>query len=170
MKGKAHIFGNNINTDYIITGKYKFKSIDMKELSTHLMEDIRPDFYKEIETGRLHRGRGRTSAWARSREQAPLVIQAAGISAVLAKSFARIFYRNCINVGLPVIECDTSQIAEGDELSVDLEKRDRHQPDHRPAHQGDAVAAGHGEDPQRGRTGRALPEARRIQPGLKNFQ
>ncbi len=56
-----------------------------------------------------------------SREQAPLVIQAAGISAVLAQSFARIFFRNCINVGLPVIECDTSQISEGDELSVDLE-------------------------------------------------
>ncbi len=57
MKGKAHVFGKNINTDYIIAGKYKFKSLDMKELSTHLMEDLRPGFYKADRTGRLHRGR-----------------------------------------------------------------------------------------------------------------
>jgi 3-isopropylmalate/(R)-2-methylmalate dehydratase small subunit len=120
MQGKAHVFGNNINTDYIISGKYKFKSTDMKELSTHLMEDIRPDFHKEIEKGNFIVG-GTNFGMGSSREQAPLVIQAAGISAVLAQSFARIFFRNCINVGLPVIECDTSQISEGDELSVDLE-------------------------------------------------
>ncbi len=121
MQGKAHVFGNNINTDYIISGKYKFKSTDMKDLSTHLMEDIRPNFHKEIEKGNFIVG-GTNFGMGSSREQAPLVIQAAGISAVLAQSFARIFFRNCINVGLPVIECDTSQISEGDELSVDLEK------------------------------------------------
>jgi 3-isopropylmalate/(R)-2-methylmalate dehydratase small subunit len=120
MQGKAHVFGNNINTDYIISGKYKFKSTDMKDLSTHLMEDIRPNFHKEIEKGNFIVG-GTNFGMGSSREQAPLVIQAAGISAVLAQSFARIFFRNCINVGLPVIECDTSQISEGDELSVDLE-------------------------------------------------
>ena len=121
MDGKAHVFGNNINTDYIISGKYKFKSTDMKDLSTHLMEDIRPNFYKEIKQGDFIVG-GSNFGMGSSREQAPLVIQAAGISAVLASSFARIFFRNCINVGLPVIECDTSQISEGDELHVDLEK------------------------------------------------
>jgi len=120
MQGKAHVFGNNINTDYIISGKYKFKSTDMKELSVHLMEDIRPDFYKEIEPGNFIVG-GTNFGMGSSREQAPLVIQAAGISAVLAQSFARIFFRNSINVGLPVIECDTSQMSEGDELFVDLE-------------------------------------------------
>ncbi|MFA5313262.1 MAG: 3-isopropylmalate dehydratase small subunit [Methanomassiliicoccales archaeon] len=121
MKGNAHVFGKNINTDYIISGKYKFKSTDMKDLSTHLMEDIRPGFYKEIKQGNFIVG-GDNFGMGSSREQAPLVIQAAGINAVLANSFARIFFRNCINVGLPVIECDTSKIEEGDELFVDLEK------------------------------------------------
>ncbi|QLH75617.1 MAG: 3-isopropylmalate dehydratase small subunit [Methanomassiliicoccales archaeon] len=121
MNGRAHRFGDNINTDYIISGKYKFKSTDMKELATHLMEDIRPGFHKEISKGNFIVG-GQNFGMGSSREQAPLVIQAAGISAVLARSFARIFFRNCINVGLPVIECDTSQIDEGDELDVDLER------------------------------------------------
>lgn len=121
MDGRAHVFGSNINTDYIISGKYKFKSTDMKDLSTHLMEDIRPNFHKEVVQGDFIVA-GSNFGMGSSREQAPLVIQAAGISAVLASSFARIFFRNCINVGLPVIECDTSQIAEGDELHVDLGK------------------------------------------------
>ncbi|HEY3419525.1 MAG TPA: 3-isopropylmalate dehydratase small subunit [Methanomassiliicoccales archaeon] len=121
MKGKAHVFGKNINTDYIIAGKYKFKSLDMKDLSTHLMEDLRPGFYKEIEKGDFIVA-AENFGMGSSREQAPLVIQAAGCSAVIAKSFARIFYRNCINVGLPLIECDTSGIEEGDVLRVDLEK------------------------------------------------
>ncbi|HSV42497.1 MAG TPA: 3-isopropylmalate dehydratase small subunit [Methanomassiliicoccales archaeon] len=121
MNGKARVFGDNINTDYIISGKYKFKSTDMKDLSTHLMEDIRPNFHKEIVKGDFIVG-GNNFGMGSSREQAPLVIQAAGISAVLASSFARIFFRNCINVGLPLVECDTSKISEGDELFVDLEK------------------------------------------------
>ena len=121
MKGSAHVFGKNINTDYIIAGKYKFKSADMKELSKHLMEDIRPDFYKEVKQGDFIVA-GENFGMGSSREQAPLVIEAAGIQCVLAKSFARIFYRNSINVGLPLVECDTSAIAEGDQIEVDLEK------------------------------------------------
>jgi 3-isopropylmalate/(R)-2-methylmalate dehydratase small subunit len=121
MKGNAHVFGKNINTDYIIAGKYKFKSADMKELSKHLMEDIRPDFYKEVQQGDFIVA-GENFGMGSSREQAPLVIEAAGIQCVLAKSFARIFYRNSINVGLPLVECDTSAIAEGDQIEVDLEK------------------------------------------------
>jgi 3-isopropylmalate/(R)-2-methylmalate dehydratase small subunit len=121
MKGNAHVFGKNINTDYIIAGKYKFKTADMKELSKHLMEDIRPDFYKEVKQGDFIVA-GENFGMGSSREQAPLVIEAAGIQCVIAKSFARIFYRNCINVGLPVVECDTTGIAEGDALEVDLEK------------------------------------------------
>ena len=106
------MFGNNINTDYIIAGKYKFKSTDMNDLATHLMEDIRPGFIEEIEKGDFIVA-GHNFGMGSSREQAPLVIKAAGISAVIAKSFARIFYRNCINVGLPVIECDTDSHRRG---------------------------------------------------------
>lgn len=120
LYGKVFRFGENINTDYIISGKYKFKTLDMKELSQHVMEDIRPDFYKEVEKGDFIVA-GENFGCGSSREQAPLVIQAAGIGAVLAQSFARIFFRNAINVGLPVIECDTSDIKEGDELKIDLE-------------------------------------------------
>jgi 3-isopropylmalate/(R)-2-methylmalate dehydratase small subunit len=121
LNGRAHKFGDNINTDYIIAGKYKFKSTDMNDMAKHLMEDIRPHFYDEIEDGDFIVA-GHNFGMGSSREQAPLVIKAAGVSAVIAKDFARIFYRNCINVGLPVIECDTSNIDEGDELRVDLER------------------------------------------------
>ncbi len=121
LNGRSHKFGDNINTDYIIAGKYKFKSTDMNEMAKHLMEDIRPGFYDEIENGDFIVA-GHNFGMGSSREQAPLVIKAAGVSAVVAKDFARIFYRNCINVGLPVIECDTSGIDEGDELRIDLER------------------------------------------------
>jgi 3-isopropylmalate/(R)-2-methylmalate dehydratase small subunit len=119
MKGKAHTFGDNLNTDYVISGKYKFKTLDMNELAKHVMEDIRPGFYDEIKKGDFVVA-GENLGAGSSREQAPLVLKAAGIGAVVARSFARIFYRNCINVGLPVVEVDTSGIEEGDELQVDI--------------------------------------------------
>lgn len=119
LKGKARVFGDHVNTDYIISGRYKFKTLDMKELAKHVMEDLRPGFADEIEPGDFIVA-GINFGCGSSREQAPLAIINAGISAVLASSFARIFYRNCINKGLPVIECDTWGIAEGDELEVDL--------------------------------------------------
>ena len=119
MKGKAHTFGDNLNTDYVISGKYKFKTLDMNELAKHVMEDIRPGFYDEIKKGDFGEA-GENLGAGSSREQAPLVLKAAGIGAVVARSFARIFYRNCINVGLPVVEVDTSGIEEGDELQVDI--------------------------------------------------
>ncbi|RJQ27625.1 MAG: 3-isopropylmalate dehydratase small subunit [Peptococcaceae bacterium] len=117
--GRAHKFGDNVNTDYIISGKYKFKTLDMKELARHVMEDLDPDFYRKITAGDFIVG-GANFGCGSSREQAPLAIKHAGISAVLAKSFARIFYRNAINTGLPVVECDTGEIESGDELLVDL--------------------------------------------------
>ncbi|WP_027717826.1 3-isopropylmalate dehydratase small subunit [Desulfovirgula thermocuniculi] len=119
LKGKAHKFGDDINTDYIISGKYKFKTLDMDELARHVMEDLDPDFYHKIAPGDFIVA-GRNFGCGSSREQAPLAIKHARISAVLAKSFARIFYRNAINTGLPVVECDTDQIDPGDELEVDL--------------------------------------------------
>ena len=122
LSGKAHIFGDDINTDLIISGKYKFKSLDIKDMSTHLMEDIDPKFHSKISKGDYIVA-GRNFGCGSSREQAPLVIKAAGISAVIAKSFARIFFRNAINVGLPLIECrDADKIDAGDVLEVDLDK------------------------------------------------
>ena len=119
LKGKTHKFGDDINTDYIISGRYKFSTLDMKELAKHVMEDLDPDFYKKIEPGDFIVG-GKNFGCGSSREQAPLAIKNAGIAAVIARSFARIFYRNAINTGLPVIECDTGSIESGDLLEVDL--------------------------------------------------
>ncbi|MCX7720389.1 MAG: 3-isopropylmalate dehydratase small subunit [Dictyoglomus thermophilum] len=119
IRGRAHKFGDDINTDYIISGKYKFKSLDFNEMSKHLFEDLDPEFYKKITPGDIIVA-GKNFGCGSSREQAPLVIKHAGISLVIAKSFARIFYRNSINVGLPLLEADTDQIDQGDELEVDL--------------------------------------------------
>jgi len=127
IKGKAkRIYkpdgsNNDINTDYIIPGRYKFKIEDQKELSKHLFEDLDPDFVKKI----LERDilvAGKNFGCGSSREQAPLAIKSVGISAVVAQSFARIFYRNAFNLALPLIECETKNIADGDYLEIDLEK------------------------------------------------
>lgn len=121
FQGKTHKFGDDVNTDYVISGKYKFKTLDMKELAKHVMEDLDPDFYNKVSKGDFIVA-GSNFGCGSSREQAPLAIKYADISAVLAKSFARIFYRNCINTGLPVVECNTDLIEAGDELDVDLAK------------------------------------------------
>lgn len=118
LKGKVHKFGNSINTDYIISGRYKFRVEDPKELARHLMEDLKPGFYASIKKGDFIVA-GRNFGCGSSREQAPLAIKYAGISAVLAKSFARIFFRNAINLGLLLIECDTAAISEGELLEID---------------------------------------------------
>lgn len=121
LRGFAHKLGDDINTDYIISGKYKFNTLDMKELAKHIFEDIEPDFINKIKPGDIVVA-GKNFGCGSSREQAPLVIKNAGLSAVVAMSFARIFYRNAINNGLPLVECDTSRINDGDELEIDLEK------------------------------------------------
>lgn len=122
LKGKARRFkqDNDINTDYIISGRYKFKIQDPHELAKHVMEDLDPNFYNRIEKGDFIVA-GRNFGCGSSREQAPMAIKYAGISAVLCKSFARIFYRNCFNLGLPAIEIDTDKIKDGDEIEVDLD-------------------------------------------------
>ena len=111
---------NDINTDYIISGRYKFKIQDPYELAKHVMEDLDPEFYSKIIKGDFIVA-GRNFGCGSSREQAPMAIKYAGISAVIAKSFARIFYRNCFNLGLPLIECDTDQISDNDEMEIDLD-------------------------------------------------
>jgi len=121
LQGKAHKFGHDINTDYIISGRYKFKTLDNEELARHLLEDINPHFYEHLSPGDFIVA-GENFGCGSSREQAPLAIKYARIGAVLAKSFARIFYRNALNVGLPIVQIDTENIEQGDELVVDLAK------------------------------------------------
>ena len=122
LKGFSYLLGDDVNTDLIISGRYKFAISDMKELSKHIFEDIDPQFYSRLKQGESLLVGGKNFGMGSSREQAPLVIKEAGIVAVVAKSFARIFYRNAINIGLPLIEADTSNIKEQDQLSIDLEK------------------------------------------------
>lgn len=119
MKGKAHRFGDDVNTDYIISGRHKFKTLDMKELARYVMEDLDPGFVERLEKGDFVVA-GKNFGCGSSREQAPLALMHAGVAAVLAESFARIYFRNSINNGLAAIVCDTSRIDEGDKLEVDL--------------------------------------------------
>ncbi len=118
LKGTAHKFGDDINTDYIISGKYKFKTLDMNELAKHVMEDVDPNFYQKIKPGDFIVA-GKNFGCGSSREQAPRALLAAGIRGILAQSFARIFFRNAINCGLLVLECDTSKIQDKEELEID---------------------------------------------------
>jgi 3-isopropylmalate/(R)-2-methylmalate dehydratase small subunit len=121
IEARAIKFGDDINTDYIISGKHKFKSVDMEAMAVHAMEDVDPDYYAKAKPEGAFLVAGSNFGMGSSREQAPLVLIHSNTKAVLAKSFARIFYRNAINTGLPVVECDTDLIDDGDELSLDLE-------------------------------------------------
>lgn len=122
LEGRAHRFTPNddINTDYIISGRYKFKIDDMGELAKHVMEDIAPDFAGNVAKGDFVVA-GKNFGCGSSREQAPRALKAAGVAAVLAQSYARIFYRSSFNVGLPLVECDTDWIEDGEALIVDLD-------------------------------------------------
>ncbi|MGC9065046.1 MAG: 3-isopropylmalate dehydratase small subunit [Candidatus Ratteibacteria bacterium] len=121
LTGKSHKFGDDINTDYIISGRYKFKTLDMTELASHIFEDIDPDFSKKLNPGDFIIA-GNNFGCGSSREQAVLALKHAKIGAIIAKSFARIFFRNGINVGLILIEANTDLISQGDRLEVDLTK------------------------------------------------
>lgn len=119
LKGRAFKFGDNISTDYIIPGRFAHLRSNLPELAKHVMEDADPTFTAKVKPGDFIVG-GSNFGLGSSREHAPLVIKAIGVSAVLAKSVARIFFRNAINLGLPVLICDTDSISDGDELEVDL--------------------------------------------------
>ncbi len=164
MQAKAFKYGDDINTDYIISGKYKFKSADMEAMAVHAMEDLDPEYNAKVKANGGFLVAGKNFGMGSSREQAPLVLIYSNTHAVIAKSFARIFYRNAINTGLPVVECDTDLIDDGDELDVDLRAGVCQEP-----HQGygDTIrpaAAGHGAAACRRRSRGALQEARWIQP------
>lgn len=122
IKGVSYKLSDNINTDIIISGRYKFAISDIKELSKHIMEDMDPHFYRRIKPGKSIIVAGHNFGMGSSREQAPLVLKTAGIIAIVAKSFARIFYRNSFNIGLPLIEVDTNKIREKDKLEIDIKK------------------------------------------------
>ena len=119
IKGKAWKFGDGISTDHIAPGRLFHLRSNLPELAKHVLEDAREDFAPNVRPGDFVVG-GRNFGQGSSREHAPAIIKLAGVGAVLAKGFARIFFRNCINVGLAPIQCDTDAIDEGDELEVDL--------------------------------------------------
>ena len=121
LQGRVWKFSDNIDTDIIIPYKYKARSIDPKELAEHCMEGIDPEFSKKVKKGDFIVA-GRNFGCGSSREQAPVAIKACGISAVIAESFARIFYRNAINIGLPAIICKdiSKETNEGDLIELDL--------------------------------------------------
>jgi len=119
QKGKSWKFGDNISTDLIAPGRLFHLRSNLPELAKHVLEDADPEFAAKMNPGDFVVG-GKNFGLGSSREHAPAIIKLAGVSAVLAQSFARIFYRNAINVGLPVIKCDTDKIETGDELEVNL--------------------------------------------------
>lgn len=119
--GKAIKYGDNVDTDVIIPARY-LNTSDPAELASHCMEDIDKSFIKRVEKGDLIIG-GKNFGCGSSREHAPLAIKVAGVSCVIAETFARIFYRNSINIGLPIVECAEASrdISEGDIISVEYE-------------------------------------------------
>jgi 3-isopropylmalate/(R)-2-methylmalate dehydratase small subunit len=121
QKGRAWKFNDNISTDLIAPGRYAHLRSNLPELAKHTLEDARADFAPNVKKGDFVVG-ARNFGLGSSREHAAIIIKMCGTSAVIAKSFARIFFRNCINIGLPVIEVDTDQIDDGDMLELDLQK------------------------------------------------
>ncbi|MEE9400823.1 MAG: 3-isopropylmalate dehydratase small subunit [Dehalococcoidia bacterium] len=119
LRGYVLKLGDNISTDHIQPGRYSYLRSNIAELAKHILEEVDPTFISRVRKGDFVVA-GRNFGLGSSREHAPLIIKLAGVSAVLAKSAARIFFRNAINVGLPVLICDTDRISDGDELEVDL--------------------------------------------------
>ncbi len=120
LRGRAFKFGDGISTDHIIPGRFAHLRSNLPELAKHVLEDADPAFASRVKPGDFIAA-GSNFGLGSSREHAPLVIKMAGVSAILAKSVARIFFRNAINLGLPVLICDTALINDGDELEVDLD-------------------------------------------------
>lgn len=121
VNGRVHKYGDNVDTDVIIPARY-LNTSDHKELASHCMEDIDIDFVKNVKEGDIIVADNNFGCGS-SREHAPIAIKASGISCVIAKTFARIFYRNSINIGLPILECPEAAdgISSGDEVEVDFD-------------------------------------------------
>lgn len=121
LEGRAHVFGDSISTDHIAPGRYYHLRSDLPGLARHVLEDADPDFAEKVEPGDLVVA-GENFGLGSSREHAAAILKLAGVGAVLASSVARIFFRNAINVGLPVLTLDISGIQPGDLLRVDLKQ------------------------------------------------
>lgn len=119
FKGKTIKLGDNISTDHIIPGRFAYLRSNLPELAEHVLEDTLPDFNSRVKEGDVLVG-GINFGLGSSREHAPVVIKMAGISVILVKTVARIFFRNAINQGMPVLFCDTDKISDGDELEIDV--------------------------------------------------
>ncbi|HSL19020.1 MAG TPA: 3-isopropylmalate dehydratase small subunit [Methylomirabilota bacterium] len=118
FNGLAHVYGDDIDTDRIIAGKYT-KTLNLQDLADHVLEDLDPDFRSKLRKGDVLVA-GSNFGCGSSREQAPLALKVAGVSAVVAGYFARIFFRNAINIGLPVLEVPDLVADTGDEIEIDL--------------------------------------------------
>ncbi len=120
ITGKSHVYNvDNIDTDRIIPGKYT-KTLDTSDLASHVLEDLDPAFSKTVRVGDVLVAGGNFGCGS-SREQAPIALKAAGVSAVVARSFARIFFRNAINIGLLVVEAPQHEIQNGSQVTIDIE-------------------------------------------------
>lgn len=121
VQGKVIKYGDNVDTDVIIPARY-LNTSDPKELAAHCMEDLDPGFVKKVQKGDIMVA-GKNFGCGSSREHAPIAIKASGISCIIAETFARIFYRNAINIGLPIVECPEAaeDISDGDEVEVDFD-------------------------------------------------
>ena len=122
--GKVWKYGNDVNTDVIYPGKYTYKILSDEEMASHALEDLDPQFAKNVSEGDVIVA-GKNWGYGSSREQAVKCLKAAGIKALIAESFARIYYRNCINLGLPAITLKKEELDKfdaGDEVDVDIEK------------------------------------------------
>ena len=119
LKGKAIKLGDNISTDDIIPGRFAHLRSNLPELAKHVLEDAVPEFASKVKSGDFL-VTGKNLGLGSSREHAPVVIKMSGVGAILARSAARIFFRNAINQGLPVLLCDTDKIGDGDELEINL--------------------------------------------------
>lgn len=114
----VHVYGDNIDTDRIIPGKYT-KTLDLSTLADHVLEDLDPDFRHKVKDGDILIA-GENFGCGSSREQAPIALKQCGLSCIIADYFARIFYRNAINIGLPILEIENHDIEKGDDIDVDV--------------------------------------------------
>lgn len=117
LRGRAHVYGHNVDTDAIIAGKYT-KTLSLQSLADHVLEDLDPGFRNKVRPGDILVA-GENFGCGSSREQAPLALKSAGVAAVIVNYCARIFFRNAINIGLPVLEVDRFEIVAGDLLEID---------------------------------------------------
>lgn len=123
IKGKVWKYGDDVNTDVIFPGKYTYTITDSKEMALHAMEDLDPKFAKEVKKEDIIVA-GRNFGCGSSREQAATCLKYAGVGAIVAKSFSRIFFRNAINQGLPLVQCKEAveNVSSGEEITIDFEK------------------------------------------------